>query len=113
MDEANRLDELNNRVTEEDNRLLEGNKREQSRKQKQKAEFAADVLPIIAGIKGVEEALNTGKCDQAQKYYDETRLRVRLAKPAYYNDGKEIKRDLLRDGLISYQCDVPPFSVAI
>jgi len=70
------------------------------------ADVVAELAPILVGFQLAAEAIKDGKCDPAQKSLSETIQRIQLAKADYYKDGKELKREELRDWAVHVQAAI-------
>jgi TPR repeat protein len=77
--------------------------RTQSQEKQEKMSMAAELLPIIGGIKTAETALEAGKCDQAQRVLDDILPKIKNILSSYALDGKVLTREDIENAFVGQQ----------
>lgn len=80
--------------------------RAQSRENQEKLQMAAELLPIVGGIKTAETALEAKKCDQAQRALDDVQPKIKNIRSSYSLDGKVLTREDIENAFVAQQVQI-------
>jgi TPR repeat protein len=84
----------------------ERTERAQTRDKQEKMQMAAELLPIISGIKNAETALEAKKCDQAQRSLDDIQPKIKNTQSSYTLEGKVLTREDIENAFVAQQIQI-------